>query len=107
MSGLIAVILNVRTKYMLDGSGKSGLKAIVAQCLSSMLRMSIVAEPVELEKMFDLELYQHTVDEGKRIELKNKFENDPYLKYLVDAIKHAVGANHAAMQLEDNSDASN
>lgn len=94
-------------ELMLDGSGKSGLKAIVAQCLSSMLRMSIVAEPVELEKMFDLELYQHTVDEGKRIELKNKFENDPYLKYLVDAIKHAVGANHAAMQLEDNSDASN
>lgn len=78
---------------MLDGSGKSGLKAIVSQCLSSMLRMSIVTEPVEQITMFDLELYQHTVDEVKRIELKEKFENDPYLKYLVDAIKHAVGAD--------------
>lgn len=79
---------------MLDGSGKSGLKAIVAQCLSSMVRMAIVTKPVEQEKMFDLDLYQHIVDEEKRDELKRQFENDPYLKYLVDAIKHAVGANH-------------
>lgn len=41
---------------MLDGSGKSGLKAIVAQCLSSLLRMAIIAEPVEQEKIFDLDL---------------------------------------------------
>ena len=92
---------------MLDGSGKSGLKAIVAQCLSSMLRMEIVAEPVDQEKMFDLDLYQHTVDEEKRIELKQKFENDPYMKYLVDAIKHAAGVNHTIMRLEDDSDVSN
>ena len=76
---------------MLDGSGKSGLKSIVAQCLSSMLRMSIVAEHVDQVDMFDLDLYQHTTDEEKRIELKRKVENDLYLRYLVDAIKHAVG----------------
>lgn len=76
---------------MLDGSDKSGLKSIVAQCLSSMLRMSIVIGPVDQVDMFDLDLYQHTTDEGKRAELKRKFENDSYLRYLVDAIKHAVG----------------
>ena len=92
---------------MLDGSGKSGLKAIVAQCLSSMLRMAFLTEPVDKEKMFDLDLYQHTVDEEKRAELKQKFENDPYLKYLVDAIKHAVGVDHQPLQPEDNTDASN
>ena len=83
---------------MLDGSGKSGLKSIVAQCLSSMLRMSIVAGPVEQVDMFDLDLYQHTTDEGKRTELKRKFENDPYLRYLVDAIKHAVGVEQDPVQ---------
>ena len=76
---------------MLDGSGKSGLKSIVAQCLSSMLRMYIVAEPVDQVDMFDLDLYQHTTDEEKRVEMKRKVENDLYLRYLVDAIKHAVG----------------
>ena len=80
---------------MLDGSGKSGLKAIVAQCLSSMLRIAIVKEPVEPEKMFNLDLYQHTINEGKRAELELKFKKDPYMKYLVDAIMHAVGAVRA------------
>jgi len=92
---------------MLDGSGKSGLKAIVAQCLSSMLRIASLTEPVDKEKMFDLDLYQHTVDEGKRADLKQKFENDLYLKYLVDAIKHAVGADYQPLQPEGNTDASN
>ena len=92
---------------MLDGNGKSGLKSIVAQCLSSMLRMVIVTEPVDQVDMFDLDLYQHTTDEGKRTELKQKFENDPYLRYIVDAIKHAVGAEQESVLLEDNADASN
>lgn len=92
---------------MLDGSGKSGLKAIVAQCLSSMLRLSILTEPIKQDQMFDLDLYQHTVDEEKRNELKQKFENDPYLKYIVDAIKHAVGADHESLQQEDSADVSN
>lgn len=92
---------------MLDGNGKSGLKAIVAQCLSSMLRMSVVTENVDQEKMFDLDLYQHAVDEGKCANLKQQFENEPYLKYLVDAIKHAVGAVCEPVQMEDNEDAPN
>ncbi len=92
---------------MLDGNGKSGLKAIVAQCLSSMLRMAIINGEFDQERMFDLDLYQHTVDEGKRTELKQKFEKDPYLKYLVDAIKHAVGADCKLVQIEENTYASN
>lgn len=92
---------------MLDGSGKSDLKAIVAQCLSSMLRMEIISESVRQEEMFDLDLYQHTIDEVKRNALKVKFENDTYLKYIVEAIMHAVGANHESAQREDNADASN
>ena len=92
---------------MLDEHGKSGLKAIVAQCLSSMLRMIIVNDQIDKETMFDYDLYQHTVDEQKRIELKLKFENDPYVRYLVDAIKHAVGADGRTLQMEENTDASN
>ena len=92
---------------MLDGSGKSGLKSIVSQCLSSMLRMSVVTEPVDQTKMFDLDLYQHTISEGKRLEMKRKFENDPYLKYLVDAIKHAVGVDNESTRVEGNSIVSN
>lgn len=90
---------------MLDGSGKSGLKSIVAQCLSSMLRMAIVSEDVDHIEMFDLNLYQHKVDEAKRIELKKKIETDPYLKYLVDAIKYSVGADDWSARTEDNIDA--
>ena len=92
---------------MLDGNGKSGLKAIVAQCLSSMLRMSIVMEPFDQVKMFDLDLYQHKIDEEKRADLKLKFENDPYMKYLVDAIKHAVGVDDVTVKSEDNTDVLN
>ena len=92
---------------MLDGIGKSGLKSIVSQCLSSMLQLSIVTEPVDQIKMFDLDLYQHTVDGVKRIELKQKFEKDPYLKYIVDAIKYAVGADNETAQMKGNSSVSN
>lgn len=90
---------------MLDESGKSGLKSIVAQCLSSMLRMTIISEDVDQTKMFDIDLYQHTVDKAKRNELKQKIEMDPYLKYLVDAIKYSVGADDWSARTEDNIDA--
>lgn len=92
---------------MLDGIGKSGLKSIVSQCLSSMLRIAIIREPVDQIKMFDLELYQYTIDEEKRINLKHKFENDPYLKYLVEAIRYAVGADNETAQMEGYSGVSN
>ena len=41
--------------------------------------------------MFDLDLYSIRTDENKKKELKNKIENDYYLEYIVNAIKHAAG----------------
>lgn len=40
--------------------------------------------------MFDLDLYQYKIDDIKKQTLKDKVVNDPYLKYLVDAIKYSV-----------------
>ena len=76
---------------MLHDNGQSGLKSIVAQCLASLLQMEILSETLPTEKMFDLDLYQHSVDKRKKEALKSKLEHDPYLKYLIKAIKHAVG----------------
>ena len=78
---------------MLGKNGHSSLKAIVAQCLSSMLKWNISDIPVNVtkEKMFDLDLYCYKIDEEKRIHLKQQIENDQYLKYMVDAIKYATG----------------
>lgn len=78
---------------MLNESGKSGLKAIVAQCFASVLRWQYVetAAPLTQDKMFDLDLYQFKIDSEKREALKQKLEADPFLKYIVDAIKYAVG----------------
>ena len=69
------------------------MKSIVAQCLASLIRweISIIPDDVTEEKMFDLDLFRFRVDETKRIELKQKIENDDYLKYIVDAIKYATG----------------
>ena len=77
---------------MLDDSGKSGLKAIVAQCFAALIKMNISIPPegiTELD-MFDLDLYQYKIDNVKKQSLKKKIISDPYLKYLVDAIKYAV-----------------
>ena len=41
--------------------------------------------------MFDLDLYQTHIDEGKRVALANEIVKDTYLSYLVLAIKHAAG----------------
>lgn len=78
---------------MLGDNDKSSLKAIVAQCLTSMLKWNISAIPdgVTKEQMFDLNLYRFRVDEEKRIQLKEQVESDHYLKYIVDAIKYATG----------------
>lgn len=80
-------------KLMLDKEGKSGLKAIVAQCLASILRWKISVIPGELgqEKMFDIDLYGMKTDEQKKSELKSKIEQDEYLSYIVNAIKYAAG----------------
>lgn len=58
-----------------------------------MLRWGYTEKPsgITEESMFDLDLYQSKIDETQRLNLKRKLENDPHLKYLVDAIKYAVG----------------
>ena len=43
------------------------------------------------EKMFDLDLYGFKTDEGKEAALKSAIENDPFLSYIVNAIKYAAG----------------
>lgn len=78
---------------MLDGDGKSSLKAIVAQCLASVLRWKISEIPKDLtqDKMFDLDLYGLKTDEQKKSELKALIEKDQFLSYIVKAIKYAAG----------------
>lgn len=68
-------------------------KAIVAQCLASILRwkVSVIPEKLTQEKMFDVELYGLKTDEKKKVELSNKIENDSFLGYIVRAIKYASG----------------
>ena len=78
---------------MLNGDGKSSLKAIVAQCLASVLRWKISEIPKDLtqEKMFDLDLYGLKTDEQKKSELKALIKKDQFLSYIVKAIKYAAG----------------
>lgn len=78
---------------MLERNDKSGLKAIVAQCLASVLRWKISDFPddVTQEKMFDLELYKYRINKEKKTVLKAEIENDPYIGYIVKAIKYAAG----------------
>lgn len=78
---------------MLNESGKSSLKSIVAQCLASILRWetSIIPDELTQEKMFDLDLYRLKTNEQKRADLKSKIEVDQFLRYIVNAIKYAAG----------------
>lgn len=80
---------------MLNKNGKSSLKAIVAQCLASILRWKISTIPNDItqEKMFDLDLYGLQIDEQKKSVLKSKLEGDDFLHYIVNAIKYAAGEN--------------
>lgn len=82
-------------ELMFDENGKSGLKAIVAQCLASILKWKIADIPVGMTQaqMFDMELYQWKVNKTEKRKLKEAIESDVYLKYIVDAIKYAVDAN--------------
>lgn len=41
--------------------------------------------------MFDLDLYGFKTDEGKKAVLKSTIESDPFLSYIVNAIKYAAG----------------
>ena len=81
---------------MLGKGGKSALKAITAQCLTSILKWEIIDEnfledePTQ-ENMFDMELYRLPVDEEKRRALAEEIMDDEYLSYFVNAIRYAVG----------------
>lgn len=69
-------------------------KAITAQCLSNYLKWKCIkvnGKPLEKEKMFDFELYQTAVDQEVKEKIKRKIEEDTYLQYLVNAIRHATG----------------
>ena len=78
---------------MLDENGKSSLKAIVAQCLASVLRWKISEIPDEFkqEKMFDLDLYGLKINNQQKDKLKAELEQDQFLGYIVKAIKYAAG----------------
>ena len=78
---------------MLSEDGKSSLKAIVAQCMASILqwKISVIPSGLTQEKMFDLDLYGRKTDEQKKLELKSKIERDQFLSYIVNAIKYAAG----------------
>ena len=43
--------------------------------------------------LFELEFYQFKIDKDKKQYLKEEIEKDPYLKYIVDAVKYAVGVD--------------
>ena len=86
--------IDVLTKeLMIDMDGKSSLKAIVAQCLASILRweISVIPSGLKQEKMFDLDLYSLKTDEQKKLELRSRIEGDEFLSYIVNAIKYAAG----------------
>ena len=80
-------------KLMLNEDGKSSLKAIVAQCLASVLRWktSVIPNGFTQEKMFDLDLYGFKTDAEKKAALKAEIESDQFLGYIVNAIKYAAG----------------
>lgn len=79
-------------KLMLKKSGASELKAITAQCLAAILKLSILNLPNEKTKldMFDLDLYQYEINITKKNDLKKRIEGDPYLKYIIEAIKYST-----------------
>lgn len=76
---------------MLGSDGTSKLKAIVAQCLASLIRWEIsdIPEGHGREQMFDYKLLGFNVNEEKRDALRKQIETDPSLSYLVSAIRYA------------------
>lgn len=77
-----------------DGKG-SFLKAIVAQCFAAELRWQITDHPDDMlhEDMFDYDLYQCKIDPEKKEKMKKRIINDPYLKYITEAIHYASNNN--------------
>lgn len=79
---------------MLDSNGKSGLKAIVAQCLASVLQAEVTN--TLKKEMFDLDLYRKSINSEKNNSYKTAIVNDKHLKYIVDAIKYAAGEKESS-----------
>ncbi len=79
-------------RLMLNDSGSSDLKAIVAQCLATVLQWEIYDnnDNINQENMFDHELYRMTINSEKRKKMENAIEQDKYLRYIVDAIRYAT-----------------
>jgi len=72
-------------------------KAITAQCLASILQFSILENKdnnISKDVMFDIYLYQKAFNQTKKNELKAILLKDKYLKYIIDAIKHATRYNN-------------
>ncbi len=78
---------------MLDRGGKSKLKAMVAQCLAAAMRFDTSDVPAGRgrEYMFDLDILRASSDGSKTNKVKQELEEDPYVRYLVNAIRHACG----------------
>ena len=82
-------------QLMLDSSGKSKLKSIVAQCFATLLHLEYLTTPdigVYDDNMFDIEMMTLKEDDGKKEDLKQKIVSDKYIKYIVDAIEYAAGS---------------
>ena len=83
-------------ELMLNSDGSSSFKAITAQCLAALLRLSYTTLPdgftVE-DDMFDLDLFQWELNEEEKAKLKQKIEQDDYWGYLIRAVKHVSNAD--------------
>lgn len=83
------IAYEIYKKNLLD---KKISKAITAQCLASLLDYQIIEDTnISKDKIFDLNLIQKKIDIGKMVNLTKKFREDPYTKYIVEAIDYAAG----------------
>ena len=80
-------------EMMLENDGRSKLKAIVAHCLASLIRWEVsdIPQGYGYEHIFDYELLGISANEAKKSHLRQNIEDDPSLRYLVDAIRYACG----------------
>lgn len=81
---------------MLDGSGKSKLKSIVAQCFATLLYLECLEMPdldTYEDNVFDIDIINYKENSENKKHLKEKIFSDEYIGYIVKAIIHAAGAD--------------
>lgn len=81
---------------MLDGSGKSKLKSIVAQCFATLLYLECLETSdfdTYEDNVFDIEVMNYKENNDNKEYLKEKILSDKYIKYIVKAIIHAAGGD--------------